>query len=334
MKFLGQPPVWLSRMTRSALAIALALTFLGCGDDRSAALTLATQGASQSAGQSAVGVTAQVAGPSRQLAQGATLETLGEIGLVRPVAALYDPMADVYLVSNAGRAGYRGFISSVLPDGSTDNVRWVDGAAKGVTLYSPASMAFVQNRLVVADGDHLRVFDRETGAPRGAVHIAGALALQDVAAGVRGDVYVTDSGRGHLGAVYRVGRRGTVSVVAKSSVLGRPTGIVVVDSVAWIAAIDPEAFYGVARNGHLTHGAVLPGLGATSGLTRAGDQLFFSSPESRVVYGGPLQGPFEPVVMDIDSPGDVGWDPARRRLLVPRTNDDSLELHTLPGPPA
>lgn len=275
---------------------------------------------------------ARPAVPKRPLVKGDTLETLQGIGLVRPMAALHDPTADVYLVSNAGRDGSTGFITSLLPDGGVESLRWIDGAE--VPLNAPAAMTLIQNRIVVADGDHLRVFDRETGAPRGAVHVEGAIALKDIAAGTRGDIFATDSGisqtrRTAFGAVYRMNRRGVVEVVSKSSVLGRPTGVIMVDGTAWIAAVEPEKFYGISSDGGLVHGAALPHAGGFAGLTRSGDQIFFSSPETRTVYTGPIEGPFTPVVMAVDSPGDVGWDAARRRLLVPRTDDDTLELHTL-----
>ncbi len=326
-----------SLVTRGLFAIVLVLAVSGCTEDEGTARSLATNAAAE--GEKLPVKPAPLvrrAKPERALADGVTLEIVERIGLIRPMAVLYDPVADVYLVTNAGRAGYRGFITSLLPDGSVDTLRWVDGSADGITLYSPSAMSFVDNRLVVADGDHLRVFDRETGVPRGSVHIVGAVDLKDIAAGARGGVYVTDSGRSAgrtepLGTVYRVNRRGKVSMVSKSSVLGRPTGVVVVGKTVWIAATDPEAFYGVTPNGHLTHGAALPAGGPFSGLTRVEDQLFFSSVETGTVYRGPLAGPFESVVTGIRSPGEVGWDAARNRLLVPRTADDRIEIHTFPG---
>jgi hypothetical protein len=319
-----------------SLVIALVLAAAGCGEHQDPALKLAAEETANAASQVATTLTEEVdqLRHKRSLAEGTSLQTLRDIGLSRPVAVVHDPAADVYLISNAGRDGAPGFITSVLPDGSVDAVRWIDGV-----LGSPAGMALVQSRLFVADGDHLHVFDRETGEPRGSVHIEGAVALSDVAEGPRGAIYVTDSGisgerRAPLGAVYRVSRRGTVSVIAKSSVLGRPTGLVTVKGIAWIAAVKPEKFYGVAPDGHLTHGAKLPFAGGYAGLTHADGKVFFSSPQTRTVYAGPLDGPFEPVVIGVEAPGDVGWDAARDRILVPLTDADVLEVHTLAVEPS
>ena len=257
-------------------------------------------------------------------------DVLSDLGLVRPVAVVHDPASDVYLISNAPSGGAPGFITSLLPDGAVDALRWIDGAERGVVLNRPAGMALVQTRLVVADGDHLRIFDRETGVPRGEVFIPGATSLRDVATGPRGAVYVTDAGKGHgasPGAVWRVSRRGTVSLVAKSSVLGRPEGLVCVGSTVWIAATAPKAFYGIDPAGTLTHGPSLPG--AVTGVAQAEGHVFFSSPVGRSIYGGPLAGPFVPVVAGVDGPGDVGWDAARRRLLVPRVEAGALGIYTL-----
>ena len=74
----------------------------------------------------------------------------------------------------------------------------------------------------------------------------------------------------------------------------------------------------------------MPADGPFSGLTRVGAQIFFSSVETGTVYRGPLAGPFEPVATDIESPGDVGWDTARNRMLVPRTADDRIQIYTFP----
>ncbi|MDP6945930.1 MAG: hypothetical protein QF464_17400, partial [Myxococcota bacterium] len=315
------------------LVVAVLVSLSACADSEPVALTLAAEVPEVAEVVPAPTVPVPVKpAVTRQLAPGATLETLEHIGLAHPVAVLHDPAADVYLVGNRNRDGAPAFVTSLLPDGSIDAMRWIDGASDGVTLRSPAGMALVQNRLVVADGEHVRVFDRETGAPRGEVHIPGAIRLNDVAAGSRGDVYVTDSGIGPahtapFGAVYRVSRRGTVSVVAKSSVLGRPTGLVRIGSIVWIAAVELDAIYGVASDGHLTHGPSLPVAGSFSGMTHGDGQLFLSSPSSRTVYGGPIGGPFVPTVFSVDAPGDVGWDGSRGRLLVPRADEDTLELH-------
>ncbi|MGB0591314.1 MAG: hypothetical protein ACPGU1_16680 [Myxococcota bacterium] len=261
------------------------------------------------------------------------VEALEQVGLDGPVAALHDPAADVYLVANLPRSGAPAFITSVLPDGTVESARWIDGASKEAPLGQPAAMALVRNRLIVSDGQHLRVFDRQSGAYRASIHVPTSYRLSDVAIGARGEVFVTDSGvteSGRFGTVFRVGVRGGVSAIAHSSVLGRPTGIVTDGSQAWIAAREPVSFYAVAPSGRLVHGASPPVDGELSGMVKADDQVVFSSLAHRTLFAGPVQGPFTPIATSVDVSGDLGWDASRRRLLVPCAEGDRLELHPLP----
>lgn len=113
---------------------------------------------------------------------------LENAGFSAPESVLYDPNADVYLVSNidgdsAAKDG-AGFISRVSVEGRLLALRWIDGGAEGVTLNAPKGMALYGEALWVADIDVVRVFGRRTGEVRGAVEIPGAAFLNDVAAGV------------------------------------------------------------------------------------------------------------------------------------------------------
>ena len=276
----------------------------------------------------------EVAEPSEALPQDSVpTAVFAGLGLDGPVAALHDPAADVYLVANLPRSGEAAFITSILPDGSVESLRFVDGARAEVPLGQPAAMAIVRDRLVVSDGQYLRAFDRESGVYRGSVFIEAAHCLNDLAVGARGELFITDKGvrkEGRFGTVFRVDRKSRVSAIAHSSVLGRPTGVVAQGSRAWIAAQEPGAFYGVAPDGGLLLGGKPPLDADLSGLTFTGDQVVFASLEHRALYAGPLSGPFVPLTTAIEVSGDVGWDGARRRILVPCAEGDRLELHALP----
>ena len=255
------------------------------------------------------------------------------LGLDGPVAALHDPRADVYLVANLPQSGAPAFVTSVLPDGTVEALRWIDGARREVPLGQPASMAIVRDRVVISDGQYVRAFDRESGVYRGSIFVKGAHCLADLAVGARGEIFVTDRGRGEegrFGTVFKVDRKGRVSAIAHSSVLGRPTGVVTEGSRAWIAAQEPEAFYGVAPDGGLLASAGPPLTSDALSLTQAGDQVIFSSVKGRALFAGPLSGPFEALTTQVDVSGDLGWDGARRRILVPCADGDRLELHGLP----
>ena len=125
---------------------------------------------------------------------------LRNVGFRTPECVIHDVDRDVYLVSNingnpGGKDG-NGFISRVSPTGEVLALKWIDGAASGITLHAPKGMAIVGDRLYVADIDTLRVFDAATGASEESVRIPAAVFLNDVSAAPDGTVYVSDTAVG------------------------------------------------------------------------------------------------------------------------------------------
>lgn len=120
-----------------------------------------------------------------------------------------------------------GFLSRVAADGAAD-LRWIAGGEGEVTLNAPKGMLLQDGELVVADIDHLRVFDAETGDPVRAVQIEGARFLNDIAAGEDGTLYVTDTGtEDSAGGLYRVTTDGSVETLLDGTDkdLQRPNGL-------------------------------------------------------------------------------------------------------------
>ena len=72
----------------------------------------------------------------------------------------------------------------------------VEGGKNGVTLDAPKGLAIVGDTLWVADINHVRAFNRRTGAPIADIDLSSQQAtfLNDVAVGGDGAVYVTDTG--------------------------------------------------------------------------------------------------------------------------------------------
>lgn len=137
--------------------------------------------------QAALG--APMMGPKPTVVQG---------GFQTPESVLYDPRADVYLVSNingnpTGTDG-NGFISRVSPAGRILALRWIDGTKQGVRLNAPKGMALFGTTLYVADITAVRMFDRSTGRFKGSIDVMGSTFLNDLAAGSDGSIYASDSG--------------------------------------------------------------------------------------------------------------------------------------------
>lgn len=226
-------------------------------------------------------------------------------GFQSPEGALYDPTADLYLVSNiqggqAERDG-NGFISRITPEGALAELRWIDGKTTGVTLDAPKGMALVGDKLYVADIDTVRTFDRQSGKPLGAVPVPSATFLNDVTAAPDGTLYVSDTGlrsvkggaeleKNGRDAIYSIDVQGKVSVLIKGPELGQPNGLLADEQGVWVASLAGEV-YRVSRSGERTAVATLPG-GGLDGLVRtASGRLIVSSWQTSSVYAGKASAP-------------------------------------------
>lgn len=108
-----------------------------------------------------------------------------------PESVMYDSASRLIYVSsingNSGDKDGNGFISRLYSDGSVKDLHWIKG------LDAPKGMAVYNNRLYVADIDHLVEIDRNTGSILNRYTSADAVFLNDVAVSGDGIVYVSDS---------------------------------------------------------------------------------------------------------------------------------------------
>lgn len=263
--------------------------------------------------------------------------TVADVGLQTPESVLYDDRADMYLVSNIngeplGRTG-NGFITRLRPNGEVEQLKWIDGERDDVTLHAPKGMAFRGDTLFVADIDSVRAFHRSTGAALGAMGVAGASFLNDVAVGPDG-VYVTDTGVDAsfaptgTDAIHHFGAGGVATAVATGAQLARPNGIVVDGASIIMVPFGSNTITRVPLDGSApSQIATLPG-GQLDGLIRLDDgTLLVSSWEGSAVYRVSADGQVSTVVENVESPADLGWDSRRQRLLIPLFMGNSIEIH-------
>jgi sugar lactone lactonase YvrE len=259
-------------------------------------------------------------------------------GLAQPESALHDAQSDVYLVSNlAGKAldkDGNGFISRLAPDGSVERLRFIEGGKNGVKLNAPKGMAIAGDELFVADIDEVRVFDRESGAPKRSIKVKGASFLNDVTVAPDGSVYVTDSGLEQWGpyvepngkdAVYRLeGKK--AKAIASGKQLGNPNGItadarglLVVNKVGELCRIDAAGNRGDVVK--------LP-QASLDGVVQTEAGLLVSSWDAKAVFVQRGQG-FEPLVEKVASPAGIGYDAKRKRVLIPLLTESTLRIEAL-----
>lgn len=268
-------------------------------------------------------------------------------GLKQPESVLHDADQDVYFVSNidgpsAVKDG-RGFIARVRPDGGIDALDWVTSGKNDVTLNAPKGMAITGDTLWVTDIDVVRGFDRRSGSPIATIDLAphGAVFLNDLVAAPNGALYVTDTQikpdeRGnvtHPGAdrLFRIGPDRVASIALSSDRFMRPNGV----------ALDrrAERFLIVSFGGDSIFawkpgsGSIEP-LGAGPGqfdgieITEEG-RVFITSQSTASLWE--LRGDrLIEVIVNLPGAADLGYDAKRRRLLVPLTGSNRVEMYEIP----
>jgi hypothetical protein len=264
---------------------------------------------------------------------------IADVGFMTPESVIADTIADVYLVSNINGAPLdadgNGFISRIRATGEVDQLKWIDGAAGGVTLNAPKGMALSGDTLFVSDIDSVRAFHRTTGAALGARGVPNASFLNDLAVGADGTLYVTDTGMDASfeptgrDAIMRFGPSGAQRV-AGAPQISAPNGITVDGGDVIVVGFGGGAVQRVpAGGGAPTQVAMLPA-GQLDGVVRMADgSLLVSSWEGSAIYRVSPDGQVSTVVEDVEAPADIGWDQRRNRLLIPLFNGNRIEVREI-----
>jgi len=262
-------------------------------------------------------------------------------GFVTPESVLYVADQDVYLVANINGdplgADDNGFISKIDPEtGKITEAKWIDGSKETIKLDAPKGMAIANGVLYVADMTVVRTFDAKTGEPKGEIKIDGASFLNDIAVAADGGVWVTDSGLDAKfastgsDAVYHIAADGKVKPLIKDKALSAPNGILTGDKGSvWVVTFGSSELYQVDGKGKKAASQKLP-KGQLDGIVALdGGEYLISSWEGSAIYRGKPGGEWKPVVENVKSPADIGWDPKRKRILIPIFQGNSVILHPL-----
>lgn len=329
-------------MTKTAFVFAALAALAGCKkkSNEKPAEPPPTTGSAGSAGSAGeTGSAGSAEGSAAAAWDGKSPLSLTE-GFQTPESVLYDADADVYLVSNingdAVGTDDNGYISKVSPDGKVTEQKWIDGAKDNIKLDAPKGLAITGGVLYVADIDTVRMFDAKTGEPKGEVKIDGATFLNDVAPAPDGGVFVTDSGLdakfGPTGtdAIWQIGTDGKAKALIKNKSLGAPNGILAADGGGvWVVTFGSGEIYKVDAKGKQQKGEKLP-KGQLDGIVALdGDDVLVSSWEGSAIYRGQPGKEWKPVVENVKSPADIGWDSKRHRILIPVFQGNTVILQPL-----
>ncbi|MEY2933070.1 MAG: hypothetical protein RL033_3819 [Pseudomonadota bacterium] len=265
-----------------------------------------------------------------------------DVGLATPESVQYEPVSDVYLVSNINgdplAKDDNGFISKISPDGKVLELKWIDGASADVELNAPKGFGVSNGKLFVADIDVIRTFDLATGKPEKQIKVAGASFLNDVAVAPDGTVFVSDTGlkAGKEGlepakkdAIYKVSTDGKLSTLIKGESLGLPNGLSADADGVWVATWQGK-LYRVTNAGKQEAAVTVPGQQLDGLLRTADGQVIISSWEKSSVFIGTADGQFSPLVSDLKAPADLGYDAQRNQILVPLFTENAIEIHKVP----
>jgi hypothetical protein len=257
-------------------------------------------------------------------------------GLQTPESVLYDAEQDVYFISNINGAPLtvddNGYIARVNAETLKVEPKWIDGSRPEITLNAPKGMAIVGDDLYVADITTVRKFDRKTGAPKGEIPLKGTTFLNDLVADGT-TVYASDSG---LDAAFKTTKTDAIwkisgdkaTKIASGPELKAPNGLAMMNGKLWVVTFAGKELYPL-ENGKKGTPTMIPA-GSLDGLVAMSDGSFLvSSWDSKMVYRGQPGGTFTPIIQNVDSPADIGYDAKRNRLLVPHFMESRVTIHPL-----
>lgn len=260
-------------------------------------------------------------------------------GFQTPESVLYDPRADMYLVSNINGnptgTDNNGFISRVSPAGKVMTLKWIEGGKSGATLNAPKGMAVSGTTLYVSDITAVRMFDRATGRPKGSIEIQGSTFINDLAAGADA-VYASDSGLkpdfspSGADAIYRISG-GQATAVAKGAELNHPNGIAALADgrILVVTFTEKGEVYTLSPDGKRQEVRTLPA-GQLDGVELLpGGAYLVSSWAASAVYRVDRAGMAKAVVEKVKAPADIGYDGKRSRVLIPLFMDNRVVIHSV-----
>jgi sugar lactone lactonase YvrE len=281
--------------------------------------------------------------PAESTAASAPAKVATLDGLSTPESVLWDAGRQVWFVSNINGSPVardsNGFISRLDRAGKVDSLHFVLSRRNGAILNAPKGLALVGDTLWVADIDALRGFNPETGASVATIEFGPrARFLNDVGVAPDGTIYVTDTGiafddKGNVShpgpdRVFAVKGR-DVSVAAEGPWLAGPNGITW-DQAGNRFIIVP--FLGTAllgwKPGESKADTIGTGPGQQDGVEIVDGEMIVTSWADSTVFAVAAGGNRK-LVTGVNSPADIGVDPAREVVAIPLFLENRVEFWRL-----
>jgi len=262
--------------------------------------------------------------------------TIADVGFQVPESAFHDVVNDVYFVSNINGDPFggdgKGFISRVGPDGKVLELKWIDGEAKSVKLNAPKGMAVSRGTLYVADVTAVRKFSVKTAELTGSITIEGATFLNDVTAGLDGNVYVSDTGMAPgfepsgTDAIWKIAPDDTATALVRGKELGQPNGLLATDDGILMVSWTGGALSRIDADGKMTEITKLPENQLDGLVIDNDDHWLISSWAGKCVYRVSPKGEVTTSHSNLEAPADLGYDSKRGLVLVPWFQANKLDV--------
>ena len=289
-------------------------------------------------GQDSGGVDTPADRPADAMPDGAQFpQEVTDVGFKTPESVYYDASSDTYLVSNVNGSptakDNNGFISKVSPSGEILDLNWISATTPNITLNAPKGMAISKGFLYVADIDVVHIFDAASGAFKGKINIPNATFLNDIAADADDTIYVSDTGwrTGPNGfentgtdAVWRI-KNGTANRLVEGEILKNPNGLLVSHNEV-LMVNGAGTLFTIGKDGDILNTTTLPAGGLDGIVETRNGSILISSWAAKAVFAGTPHDGFKPIVEDVSSPADIGYDSKRHRLLIPIFEGDAIRI--------
>lgn len=261
-----------------------------------------------------------------------------DIGLQGPRAIVYDAAADVYLVSNVSGGGLdedeNGFVSRISPDGEILSLQWMPSPGSTVLLDAPKGMAIRGDTLFVTDIGCVRIASRETAEILETRCLDNVTSLSGIDVAAEGSLFLTDSGYrladGQISpsstdALYRVTFRADQrgATLALGPDLNHPTGVAVGSRGIFVTTEGGDLLR-FTPDGQRTSLIANPGQIFEGVVFLADGGFAYASSSAGAVYVVDGSGAVSTLIDGLSSPGDLGYDPTRNRVLIPLFDENRL----------
>ncbi len=239
-----------------------------------------------------------------------------------PESVLFDQKNNVLYVSNIdgkepwGKDG-RGSIGKIGTDGKIIATEWVTG------LNAPKGMGLFNDKLYVADIDHVVVIDINNGSVVQTIPVNDAVGLNDISIDKKGIVYVSDS---EAKKVYRIDNGAATMWLEK---LQGPNGVLFFEEELYV--LDNGGMYKVGKDKSLTK--IADGMdGGTDGVENVTGKDFLVSCWAGSIWYVKADGNKEHLLDTRDqniNSADIGYDAKNRIAYVPTFWKNSVVAYQL-----